>query len=374
MRRQMSPIEPLQGPNRKNDVVVGDSEEEGENALSDGSINVPSRPNCIQSKLRDSGSVRSETIASTHDLLNSSPAHRSRTRSTFGSSSIGRITNREFTENGFVLEVTAQPSKIASKRAKSAPVRRATSSKRARAAPEPVDSEMEHHGSDFFVDEADLRSLLTSSVSGTTIQRAVDTDMPIGSGKPCPALVGKTTPGEPDSQDLRKRKKRFDNEFSGSLAKAGSRKAIEHGPSTRTSSPMELLPISSPPAERSPSCKSPQHGPRNALHVQSEPIAEKRENPVRGLAGILTRKGIAGVRHPGLSKAAKVPRLHINLKPPPPPKSSIPKPKEKKKGDESYSDEEKPWWKTKHPEEWTDEDFERYRRITERRERGLDSD
>lgn len=38
----------------------------------------------------------------------------------------------------------------------------------------------------------------------------------------------------------------------------------------------------------------------------------------------------------------KIPRLHVNMKPAPPPKKALPKEKvKKKKGDESYSDEEK---------------------------------
>ncbi|SCZ97443.1 BZ3500_MvSof-1268-A1-R1_Chr4-2g07217 [Microbotryum saponariae] len=406
MRRQMSPLEPLQIPNLKNDVVVGDSEEEGENTVSDGSnIVKPDQPSYLQDKLHDSGTVDSETNVSTHDMSTSSPVRRSRTRSTFEGSSIGRLTNRgiEENENGFILEVTAQSSKVAgrAKRTKSAPVRRASTSKRARTATEPVEDE--HQDSDFSLDEADLLRTSKPLGSATTDQHAIDTTVPTGLENLCTAPVRSRALGELNSQDMRKPTKRSNKVSSRSSSKGGTKRANEQGPSTRTSSPMELLPISSPPVDEASSLLPPQIDPQNAaLRAQAEPVTKQAEinaKPVRGefaqpvatchctsliptlncrtkgLAGILTRKGIAGVRHPGLSKAAKVPRLHANLKPPPPPKAAIPKPREKKKkGDESYSDEEKPWWKTKHPEEWTDEDFERYRRVTERRERGLDSD
>lgn len=63
----------------------------------------------------------------------------------------------------------------------------------------------------------------------------------------------------------------------------------------------------------------------------------------RGLAAILEKTGLKGAQAQGLSNKAKLPRLHLNLKPPPPPKPALPKErtKPKKKGDESYSDEEK---------------------------------
>jgi hypothetical protein len=56
----------------------------------------------------------------------------------------------------------------------------------------------------------------------------------------------------------------------------------------------------------------------------------------------MQKNGIANYRPPGLSVRSKVPSLHQNLKPPPPAKKMlVDKPKAKKKGDESYSDEEK---------------------------------
>lgn len=61
-----------------------------------------------------------------------------------------------------------------------------------------------------------------------------------------------------------------------------------------------------------------------------------------GLAGVLQKTGVSGVLTPGLSNRASIPRLHMNLKPPPPARPALPKEKvKKKKGDESYSDEEK---------------------------------
>ncbi|KDE06526.1 hypothetical protein MVLG_03175 [Microbotryum lychnidis-dioicae p1A1 Lamole] len=385
MRRQMSPLEPVQVPNVKNDVVVGDSEEEGESLIdtvSDGSNIVKSdQSSYFQDKLHDSGTLDFEPNVSTHDVSTSSPVRRSRTRSTFEGSSLGRLTNRgvEDNENVFILEVTAQSSKVAgrAKRTKSAPVRRASTSKRARTATEPVEDE--HQDSDFSLDKADLLRTSKPLDLATTDQHAIDTTVPTGLEKLCTAPVRSRALGELDWQEMRKSTKCSNKVSSRSPSKAGTKRANEQGPSTCTSSPMELLPISSPPVEEASSLLPPQIDPQNAaLRAQAKPVTKQAEinaKPVRGLAGILTRKGIAGVRHPGLSKAAKVPRLHANLKPPPPPKAAIPKPREKKKkGDESYSDEEKPWWETKHPEEWTDEDFERYRRVTERRERGLDSD
>lgn len=56
----------------------------------------------------------------------------------------------------------------------------------------------------------------------------------------------------------------------------------------------------------------------------------------------MQKKGFAAYRAPGLSVRSKVPSLHTNLKPPPAAKKLlVDKPKPKKKGDESYSDEEK---------------------------------
>lgn len=56
----------------------------------------------------------------------------------------------------------------------------------------------------------------------------------------------------------------------------------------------------------------------------------------------MAKKGLATFRAPGLSARQRVPPLHTNLKPPPPPKKALTENKvRKKKGDESYSDEEK---------------------------------
>lgn len=76
--------------------------------------------------------------------------------------------------------------------------------------------------------------------------------------------------------------------------------------------------------------------------VPSSSSVPKAYKKPRGLAGLLDKKGWHAHRPPGLSSRAKVPRLHVNLKPPPPPKAALPKEKvRKKKGHESYSDEEK---------------------------------
>lgn len=58
---------------------------------------------------------------------------------------------------------------------------------------------------------------------------------------------------------------------------------------------------------------------------------------------MIESKGLWGAVSPGLSKRSTIPRLHQHLKPAPPPPPALPKerPKPKKKGDESYSDEER---------------------------------
>ncbi|GAA6047588.1 hypothetical protein JCM3770_001578 [Rhodotorula araucariae] len=95
------------------------------------------------------------------------------------------------------------------------------------------------------------------------------------------------------------------------------------------------------------------------------------------LAAIIAKRGLMTSRAPGLSARQKLPRLHANLKPPPPAKKILkddkPK-KKKKKGDESYSDEEKPWYERKDPEEWDDADHRRWQRRCSRIERGLPAD
>ncbi|KAK4058830.1 hypothetical protein OIO90_000276 [Microbotryomycetes sp. JL221] len=93
------------------------------------------------------------------------------------------------------------------------------------------------------------------------------------------------------------------------------------------------------------------------------------------LANVLARTGCYGVRQSGLSQRARVPRLHTNLKPPPPPKPALPKEKvRKKKGDESYSDEDKKWYKIKPVEEWDSDDHVKWQRHVRRQEMGLGSD
>ncbi|GAA5877721.1 hypothetical protein JCM1840_003335 [Sporobolomyces johnsonii] len=95
------------------------------------------------------------------------------------------------------------------------------------------------------------------------------------------------------------------------------------------------------------------------------------------LAAIMQKRGLATFRAPGLSSRTKIPPLHVNLKPPPPAKKTLvtdrPKPK-KKKGDESYSDEDKPWYERKDPEEWDDDDHARWARRMRRIDRGLPAD
>ena len=114
----------------------------------------------------------------------------------------------------------------------------------------------------------------------------------------------------------------------------------------------------------------------------------------------MAKKGLATFRAPGLSAKQRVPPLHTNLKPPPPAKKALPENKvKKKKGDESYSDEEKvrkaghaagfptccgetdahyrrlqPWYKRKDPEEWDDEDHRRWQKRLRRIDRGLPPD
>ncbi|KAK4690319.1 hypothetical protein P7C70_g9615, partial [Phenoliferia sp. Uapishka_3] len=94
----------------------------------------------------------------------------------------------------------------------------------------------------------------------------------------------------------------------------------------------------------------------------------------KGLAGVMEKTGVYGYRPPGMSNKMKIPRLHANLKPPPPPKPPVPKEKlRKKKGQEDYSDEDKPWYETKHPEEWDSDDREKFAKVQKRREKGWDS-
>ncbi|GAA5945936.1 hypothetical protein JCM1841_002062, partial [Sporobolomyces salmonicolor] len=95
------------------------------------------------------------------------------------------------------------------------------------------------------------------------------------------------------------------------------------------------------------------------------------------LAAILQKRGLATFRAPGLSSRTKIPPLHVNLRPPPPAKKRLAtdKPKtKKKKGDESYSDEDKPWYEKKDPEEWDDDDHARWARRMRRIDRGLPAD
>ncbi|GAA5957674.1 hypothetical protein JCM21900_002000 [Sporobolomyces salmonicolor] len=95
------------------------------------------------------------------------------------------------------------------------------------------------------------------------------------------------------------------------------------------------------------------------------------------LAAILQKRGLATFRAPGLSSRTKIPPLHVNLRPPPPAKKTLAtdKPKtKKKKGDESYSDEDKPWYEKKDPEEWDDDDHARWARRMRRIDRGLPAD
>ncbi|GJN88664.1 hypothetical protein Rhopal_001630-T1 [Rhodotorula paludigena] len=124
---------------------------------------------------------------------------------------------------------------------------------------------------------------------------------------------------------------------------------------------------------------APAKGPRASTsgrdRVKSATPFSKAPKP-GSLASIISRHNLANFRAPGLSFRQKLPSLHTNLKPPPPPKRALPaeKPKKKKKGDESYSDEEKPWWKVKDPEEWDDSDHQRWQKRQRRLERGLPSD
>ncbi|BGP53844.1 hypothetical protein JCM8202_004511 [Rhodotorula sphaerocarpa] len=113
--------------------------------------------------------------------------------------------------------------------------------------------------------------------------------------------------------------------------------------------------------------------PQRARSSSTTPFS-KQPRP-GSLAAIMAKKGLATFRAPGLSARQRVPPLHTNLKPPPPPKKALPENKvRKKKGDESYSDEEKPWYLRKHPEEWDDEDHRRWQRRQKRIERGLPAD
>ena len=109
---------------------------------------------------------------------------------------------------------------------------------------------------------------------------------------------------------------------------------------------------------------------------------------------MLQKTGLFGYRAPGLSSRQKIPSLHKNLQPPPPPKAALPMEKDRKKKKEVYSDEElvspsafvlqredltdaslsQPWYETKDPEEWDDEDHYKYQKMLRRKEQGLDSD
>ncbi|GAA5978217.1 hypothetical protein JCM10908_004276 [Rhodotorula pacifica] len=114
-------------------------------------------------------------------------------------------------------------------------------------------------------------------------------------------------------------------------------------------------------------------GPARARSASMTPFS-KAPRP-GSLAAIMAKKGLATFRAPGLSARQRVPPLHTNLKPPPPAKKALPEKKvKKKKGDESYSDEEKPWYKRKDPEEWDDEDHRRWQKRLRRIDRGLPPD
>ncbi|GAA5826895.1 hypothetical protein JCM5353_004477 [Sporobolomyces roseus] len=95
------------------------------------------------------------------------------------------------------------------------------------------------------------------------------------------------------------------------------------------------------------------------------------------LAAIIAKRGIGSFHSPGLSSRTKCPPLHMNLKPPPPVKKVIQEKrpvKKKKKGEESYSDEEKPWYEAKDPEDWDSDDHARWKKRQRRIERGLPAD
>ncbi|GAA5904650.1 uncharacterized protein JCM6883_003855 [Sporobolomyces salmoneus] len=95
------------------------------------------------------------------------------------------------------------------------------------------------------------------------------------------------------------------------------------------------------------------------------------------LADIIAKKGIGSHHSPGLSARAKVPSLHPNLKRPPPTRKVITEKrpvKKKKKGEYSCSDEEKPWYEAKDPEEWDSDDCARWRRRQQRIDKGLPAD
>lgn len=91
-----------------------------------------------------------------------------------------------------------------------------------------------------------------------------------------------------------------------------------------------------------------------------------------GLAAVMEKTGVHGLHAPGLSARHKIPRLHTNLKPAPPAKKALPPVKTRKKEQEVYSDEERPWYETKDPEEWDSDDREEWRKIVRKREMGLD--
>ncbi|ORY59434.1 hypothetical protein BCR35DRAFT_200752 [Leucosporidium creatinivorum] len=98
-----------------------------------------------------------------------------------------------------------------------------------------------------------------------------------------------------------------------------------------------------PPAVGTPVAPAAKRVLGSASRAGTPGLSKSTPKNPRSLAGVLERTGLSGLRHPGLSSRAKIPRLHTNLKPPPPPKAALPKEKErKKKGHESYSDEEKP--------------------------------
>ncbi|GAA6019611.1 hypothetical protein JCM11491_002823 [Sporobolomyces phaffii] len=94
------------------------------------------------------------------------------------------------------------------------------------------------------------------------------------------------------------------------------------------------------------------------------------------LADIIAKKNIGSYLSPGLSSRSKVPSLHRNLKPPTVQKViTVKRPvKKKKKGEYSCSDEEKPWYEQKDPEEWDSDDQARWNRRQKRIDRGLPAD
>lgn len=96
----------------------------------------------------------------------------------------------------------------------------------------------------------------------------------------------------------------------------------------------------------------------------------------KGIGRILHKLSNSGLRAPGLSAKAKIPRLHANLQAAPKARPVVPQAKVRpKKGAKEYdSDEEVPWYEVKPPEEWDSEDGRKYAKVLKRRERGWSSD